>query len=86
MSVIITIAVVYSVLFAVTMFVFIRFGRNYHRMYGRSDELEKGLDEDIDREAEKVVKANKEREKQEKHGRTGKQGADSHTEGDRRDD
>lgn len=81
MPVIAIVAITYSVLFAVTMFVFIRFGWNYHRLYGRSDELEKGLDDEIDKEAEKVVKANREREKQERHGRDSKEDNDTGTEG-----
>lgn len=81
MPVIAIVAITYSVLFAVTMFVFIRFGWNYHRLYGRSDKLEKGLDDEIDKEAEKVVKANREREKQERHGRDSKEDNDTGTEG-----
>lgn len=81
MPVIAIVAIAYSVIFAVVLFAFIRFGRNYHRMYGRSDELGKGLDEEIDREAEKVVRANREREKQERHGRDSKEDNDTGTEG-----
>lgn len=84
MPVVATIAIIYFAILAVTLFVFLRFGWNYHRMYGRSDELEKGLDDEIDKEAEKVVKANRKKEKQLKD--AGRKKKDSRPEGDRRDD